>query len=253
MVLDPSGAIERRAQLAIGRGSAWFTSDDLDVLSEVDGRCSYVQSLRSEDTLTWTAFGQRVDDEVIAALLELAFGSRTRPSTFSREHWARHPDPAHAASGPAPDVTLRADGWAYVVEAKWGADLDHEQGVTGTTSQLAMRARVAESLCGDPEQRGVLVVVPSPQHYAWARSGVFARYFVPRGSDYEPLPTATALGARAVTWEQMLEVIEARQPGSEVASYLRWRLWYAPSAARRSRPTRPLIVSPFDRSTEPQR
>jgi hypothetical protein len=118
-----------------------------------------------------------------------------------------------------------ADGWCFVVEAKWLSDLDPHQGQGGTTSQLEMRtASVAKKAVFD--RRGVLVVLPGPSRYphAYSPRSTFSRYFVPDGPGYRARPEAELLEAKAVTWERIAELIDERQPGSEVVRYLRWRL-----------------------------
>jgi hypothetical protein len=226
MVLDPRGAIADKARRPVGRASAWFSPEDLHILRDVHGQCSYAQSIRSEDTMTWAAFGPRVTDDTLAAILDSAFGAGHRGIRFDRRYWGDS------------DVTLVGDGACVVVEAKWGADLSTEPGSAGATSQLAARAELAVELAPDAARRGVLVVVPNAARYPWAHTGTFARYFEPWSLGYRSLAPATALGAHAITWEQILDVIEDRQPGSELAAYLRWRLWHVPRASLASRTAR---------------
>jgi len=54
MVVDATGAITSKATAA-GGARNWFSQGDFVALSKRDGRCSYLQSSRSEDTVTWTA------------------------------------------------------------------------------------------------------------------------------------------------------------------------------------------------------
>jgi hypothetical protein len=225
LVLDTTGDIAKKSGGAPG-ASGWFTDEDHTYVTEVDDKCSYLQSLQSEDTVTWTAFGRNVSDAAVTSMLDVAFGSAAeRPRAWSRLFWQRfvHPDTGRLAGGPEPDVVFDAPGRRYVVEAKRLADLDDGQGVAGKTNQLAMRHGIACSGVPDSSRRGVLVIVPGPERYG--RHTTFSHYFATEGDGYRPLEPAIAIEARAITWEQVTDAIERDVgPTAEVVQYLRWRL-----------------------------
>ena len=91
-------------------------------------------------------------------------------------------------------------------------------------TQLEMRTAVARAQASDASRRGVLVVVPGPTRYPCARRGTFANYFDVDGDTYTPRAAAIALEARAVTWEQIVQLVEGEGTDGDVSQYLRWRL-----------------------------
>jgi hypothetical protein len=236
MVLDQTGDIESKARDVAGRASSWFAPDALKLLTSVDGHYSYVQSINSEDTVTWAAFGPRAPDAALSAVLDLAFGKVPRAAEWERLFWRRwpHPQTGRTANGPEPDVTFKADGgWCFVMEAKWAADLDDAQGTAGSSmTQLEMRAAVARAVAHDESRRGVLVIVPGPAKYPYARRGTFARYFDVDGDRYAPRASARALGAQALTWEQVIEILATIDDENELVRYLEWRLSRLPSTMK---------------------
>jgi hypothetical protein len=129
--------------------------------------------------------------------------------------------------GPEADVTFEAEGgWFYAIEAKWLSDLPAGQGQKGTATQLEMRSRSLAHGSSIAERRGVVLVVPSPARYPHARRprSIFRRFFAVSGSAYVPLAAADVLSARAISWEEVAEVISTKATLTEAAKYLRWRL-----------------------------
>ena len=234
MVLDSAGDIETKAADVAGRAAAWFAPEAFTLLTSVSGRYSNVQSINSEDTVTWAAFGPRASARAVGAIVDLAFGAQSRPEQWSRLFWERstHPHTQKTTGGPEPDVTLCAEnGWCYVIEAKWAADLDDKQGKDGDMTQLEMRADVARRLATEPSKRGVLVIAPGPERYPAVKRGTFAKYFAVDGNRYVPRDAARALEARVLTWEQIVDVLARTDGPSELIDYLKWRLARLPLTA----------------------
>lgn len=227
LTLRPGTAIEQKARKD-RRSALAFREEDRAPLKMRAGAYSKAQSINSEDTVTWSVFGAHDPNPWIPGLLDHVFGAAERPTGWKVEFWKRaaHPDTGKVHHGPESDVTLTAvGGWCYVVEAKWLQDLDAAQGVGGKTSQLQMRAHTARIL-GCAGCWGALVIAPGPNLYPYAkRSGsVFGRYFEPADDGYRPTAVADELGARAVTWEQVAELLPSTTTGKEVRAYLKWRL-----------------------------
>ena len=231
LVLMPEPPIEKKA--ATPSRQAWsFAEEDRARLAERDGRYTDLQSVNSEDSVTWATFGPAVKDRAVHAVVRAAFPSSHSPSSLTRAFWQRYPHPegGRRKKGPEPDVVLGAVDWCLVTEAKWRADLDGKQGRGGGTGQLEMRTHVAQQ-SAPAGFRGVLVVVPSPRRYLKTkRHPVFARYFAPEGDTYRALPACDELATRmevpiaVVTWEQIVEILAGHGTDRDVVAYLRWRL-----------------------------
>jgi hypothetical protein len=222
MVLFPGDDIERKACSKGDRINA-FDSADHEELSHVLGHYSDVQSINSEDTVTWSCFRARSIDHWIDAFVEEAFGPAGRPLWNKPILWERrrHPDQSGDEMGPEADVILESGpgspAWRYVVEAKWMADLDGRQGVDRTKTQLDMRLSTARAGGLSETHCGVIVICPRPSRYLRRPQAIFRKYFQPSGDRYISLVP----GARVVTWERI-----ATMAGGELEKYLTWRLGY---------------------------
>ena len=233
LVLKPGPPIETKSRVPSARLYD-FPPTEHSALTARDGHYSDVQSIRSEDTVTWSAFGAYASDDWIGELLGQSFGPANRPTAWARHYWKRlpHPDTGVTEHGPEADVTLEAEGgWFYAIEAKWLSDLPASQGQKGTVTQLEMRSGSVVHRSSIPDRRGVLLVVPGPARYPHATNATstFRRYFAVSGSTYVPLATADVLSARAVTWEQIEEMMSTTASLATVATYLRWRLGFLPT------------------------
>jgi hypothetical protein len=215
-------AIERKARQPSRHGSAYAPAA-LNRLKERDGHYCSLQSINSEDTVTWSVFGAHNMAPWVEDLFSLAFGSGTPPAPWKPHFWKRFPHPEkESADGPEPDMYFEScNGWSCAVEAKWlNTDLDKGQGYSGNKTQLEMRASFVKNQ---------LIIAPSPSRYppATNNSSTFHRYFRVLGDRYEPTYGASELGnIQAATWEQIEALLRQRtEPAAAVvASYLRWRL-----------------------------
>jgi hypothetical protein len=220
LVLATGGPIERKAQMSSGRLSAFDPGSQV-ALKKRDGCYCDLQSINSEDTVTWSVFGVYSIDLWAGDLLSLAFPA-DHSAVWNVLFWQRlpHPEDGKIQHGPEADVILKSDStWAYAIEAKWTADIDRKQGRSLDKTQLEMRAASVKSQ---------LVIAPKPSRYQHARrvQSTFCQYFQGAGDQYVPTPKATALGVKAITWEQ-IEQLLANCPEAaaiEASTYLRWRL-----------------------------
>jgi hypothetical protein len=223
LTLNPGPEIEAKAYKPSRIDS--FDRTDHEDLSRLLGHYSDVQSINSEDTVTWSCFRGQSVDRWIDAFVDEAFGSGGR-SPWSRPIlWDRrqHPDGTGTVNGPEADVILESPGtdgqaWRYVVEAKWLADLDGRQGADRTRTQVDMRLHTARYGDIARNHSGVIVVCPSPKRYfrRGGRKDVFSRYFEPDGESYI---SKIATDAQVITWERI-----AALAGGELEEYLSWRL-----------------------------
>jgi hypothetical protein len=107
----------------------WFDPIAWDALRGPAASVSRLQSINSEDAVTWSTFGTLLDaaQDVRAAflndLLRLAgvpLAERNRDCVV--EMWKRypHPDTGRAANGPEADAMLIGDRTVVCIESKWG-------------------------------------------------------------------------------------------------------------------------------------
>jgi hypothetical protein len=227
MVLCPGAEITRKADRASGQLRSFPIADHAR-LTAVLNHYSDVQSENSEDTVTWSVFGA-IDPAIwLPDLLTRAFGEADRPTILRGPFWARipHPDTTLIQQGPEAELTLIGSGWCYGVEAKWRQDIKDRQGARRDMTQIDMRAHTARTTAAT-ENWGVLVVVPSPRRYPFAkrRESVFRRYFEPIGQEnYVALPHAQSQRAAIITWEEILMIVCKYPSHKLVAYYLDWRL-----------------------------
>jgi hypothetical protein len=201
-----------------------FPLRDHHGLKETLGHYSDVQSLSSEDTVTWSVFGFADQEGWLNDILTEMFGPAERPELWNLELWSRirHPDTGQVEHGPESDVVIERDTWRYVIEAKWTSDISsHKNGQT----QIDMRAYQAQMNGAPPEKSGVIVIAPSPARYrcATTENSLFRRYFAPLADCYAQLDPARELNAQALTWERLVDVIGGRgRP--QLQDYIDWRL-----------------------------
>ena len=125
LVLATGSPIEAKAVLP-SKQLRSFSSEAQRYLTQCDGRYCDLQSINSEDTVTWSVFGVCPVELWAGDLLNLAFGQMKRPSNWTVRFWARlsHPETGVTGHGPEADLTLEADGdWFFAIEAKWRNDI----------------------------------------------------------------------------------------------------------------------------------
>jgi hypothetical protein len=188
-------------------------------LQECLGFYCDLQSVASEDAMTWSFFGPFLSAAGMAQarllnwLLDLAGVEHEPNATCEIRLWRRlpHPDTGQTRRGPEPDFALYGDRCLVLGEAKWSTKEDRTQGVFGTTSQMEMRRQslAAEAHeCGGEAQLVALGIVLSESLEA-------------------PPPDADGIATRIVEWKAL-----ARYPdhptGDEFAAYYEWKLAHLP-------------------------
>lgn len=204
-----------------------FPLEDQEQLTARLGHYSKVQSVNSEDTVTWSVFGAQPLDGWLPEFLAAKLGRADIPRVWSARFWKRqpHPDTGSTAHGPESEITLTASGWCIEVESKWRSDLDGTQGASRCTSQVEMRSHSARANAGSG-QSAVLIIAPGPDLYPPARNpaSVFRKYFDVNGTAYSPRVSAQDLNAHTLSWESIASALEDTAGYESVGSYLRWRL-----------------------------
>jgi hypothetical protein len=126
------------------------------------GFYSDLQSLNSEDAITWSYFGPFLAEtpSMRAAfanwlLDRVGLSQLPRCERCQLDLWRRipHPDRLTSSGGPELDVVLDADTAVVFVEAKWRSKEATNQGITGTKSQLQLRrdflGKIGRGVYGD--------------------------------------------------------------------------------------------------------
>ena len=181
---------------------------------QVLGHRTALQSINSEDAITWSAFGALLDAPPVtrAALInwlcERLGVPWTNNTTAAVDLWRRipHPDKPRAAGGPELDAVLVGDRCVIFVEAKWGSKEGVGQGAAKNKTQVQLRreflAKYGARLWGDV---GLLVlgVVRAGGLVADSKSGE-----VP--------------AVRSITWEALAGWPEHPQ-ADEFRRYVAWK------------------------------
>ena len=125
--------------------------DDASVRSCLGHYCD-LQSLNSEDAITWSFFGPLIygpatwrEDFATKLLKTIGFPA---PSAVALWLWRRIPHPEKPAStgGPEIDFGLQTDRSLILGEAKWNSQLGSGQGVAGDRTQLDLRLAYCSGL-----------------------------------------------------------------------------------------------------------
>jgi hypothetical protein len=180
-----------------------------------------LQSLASEDAITWSFFGPFLTaspDErakLLNWLLELAIVEHEPSTSCEIRLWHRlpHPDTGRSSHGPEPDFALYGASAIVLGEAKWSAKEDKGQGVLGTTSQMQMRRL---SLLSEVSERA-----DDPRLVALG---------IVLSESLEPAsPYATGIETRIIEWHQLAGYPE-HPTGDEFGRYYAWKLRHLPAS-----------------------
>lgn len=200
----------------------WFDPEDSEALAQPLGRISKLQSLRSEDAVTWSWFGTLAacDGErraaTLAWLLEEVGVAWPVSTAVQMRQWERVPHP-NEPGRPGPEIDAIADdpgGPLVFVEAKWDAPLGTGKGaaVGVRDDQVLLRQAALASTTQDGRRCLVLMV---------ARAAMTT-------ASYAPLPAVVA-----TTWQQLARC-ECHPHADEFREYLAWKERWAGADRRRS-------------------
>jgi hypothetical protein len=128
------------------------TEQDDRVVRKYLGHYCDLQSLNSEDAITWSFFGPLIygpadwQQEFVARVF-VALGF-PKPRSNTLWLWRRIPHPEKPASTGGPEIDFGIQSEACVVfgEAKWKSRLGAGQGVVGNRTQLDLRIAYCRSL-----------------------------------------------------------------------------------------------------------
>ena len=143
-----------------------FAQADLQAVTRVLGFYSDLQSLNSEDAMTWSVFGPLAyaDNSTKCAFVNALFnliGVPVSPTGVANIWlWRRilHPETL-GLNGPEIDFGVKTEQAVLFGEAKWSSDVDRAQGKTGSKDQIALRREFLEKY-------GRAIFGPISQHCA---------------------------------------------------------------------------------------
>jgi hypothetical protein len=177
------------------------------------GHYTPLQSINSEDAITWSFFGplKYGDQATRAAFLRWLFGQLAMPAedtVATIDLWRRIPHPQKpSAPGPELDVLIHGDRSVVFVEAKWGSPEGTGQGPTGTATQMQLRRDFLERYgCGIYGDRRFLVlglVIADP-------------------IEATAPPDTTRVATRTLRWEELATFCE-HPVYEQLAPYVAWK------------------------------
>lgn len=155
------------------RQSRAFHGADLETITAANGFYSDLQSLHSEDALTWSLFGPlayarpEVRAAYVADLLTVTLGERRRSKDATVWLWRRLPHPdTLVPGGPEIDFGIQTEDCLVLGEAKWRSSVGAAQGAQRSKDQIQLRVEFCEKYGAKfypgVEQFVVLFVSPGP-------------------------------------------------------------------------------------------
>lgn len=192
------------------------TPEDTAAATSGLGHYCDLQSLNSEDAVTWSFFGNLAyasPDQRLATLNRLLESSNTQtvndpPICWL---WRRLPNPEKPESngGPEIDFAFLCETTLVLGEAKWNSSLGQGQGIERNRSQLYLRARYCDTLA--------LKALPRVTNFVVLGVGRSATVF--EGSD---LSLVTGATVAQLCWEQVRACFPV-ELAAEMQDYLAWK------------------------------
>jgi hypothetical protein len=203
-----------------------FSAEDQARLSQHLGYYSDLQSLASEDALTWNIFGSLVyarppvrSTYIVHLFRELGIAVSDVGPAPAIWLWRRVPHPEnHAPGGPEVDMGIQAGPVLLLAEAKWLSRLGRKQGVNRDRDQMELR----DMFCRGTGQR----LYPSVSRFVLME---LVR------ADGQGEHRTVELEGRSVTfcktgWETVATLV-SHPLAAELRDHLRWKEQYGVSKA----------------------
>jgi hypothetical protein len=194
-----------------------FDEPDHKAVTSVLGFYSDLQSLHSEDAITWSVFGtvayadQDTRRAFTDSLLDLLGVATSTTKAASMWLWRRIPHPeTQGAGGPEIDFGIQTEQVILLGEAKWLSGVGQAQGKARSKDQITLRREFFEK-CGG-------AMFHSASHYIVLglslRGGMLKNEEANLGH--------AILRVRDLTWESVCNV-ENHPLSEEIRSYLTWK------------------------------
>ena len=192
------------------------TDEDDRVVRDCLGHYCDLQSLNSEDAITWSFFGPLIYGpnawrEQFASHLFQALGLSTS-SLVALWLWRRIPHPEKPAStgGPEIDFGIHCERALVLGEAKWNSQIGSGQGVAGNRTQLDLRVAYCTGLG--------LKALPSIER--WVVLGVG------RATDVLDRELTTEAMVRNLSWMDLVAFMPS-ELRAELSQYVAWKEKYS--------------------------
>jgi hypothetical protein len=219
-VLEPAEVIQKLVRSRHARDFGW---EERKKLKQGLGYYCDLQSLHSEDAITWSVFGTVAHcEEAIRVRWTRELFSALGLKSQTPEHseitlWRRVPHPEVLTDkGPEIDFSVITEDTILLAENKWTAKIDRHQGRNRDKDQIEMRLEFLkrygqtisylnrESQKPEFKNQVVLLVTidPHPIEDKWLQEGI---------------------EMRSTTWEQVCS-LESHPFADEVGRYYRWKL-----------------------------
>jgi hypothetical protein len=196
------------------------TTEDIEAAKSGLGHYSDLQSLNSEDAVTWSFFGNLAYSSPSDRLATFnhvleRFGLSGVDDSPMCWLWRRlpHPEKPESSGGPEIDFGFLSTSTLLLGEAKWNSALGIGQGVDGNRSQLYLRAKYC-----DVQARKAL---RSVSRFIVLGIGRSANVFDGTDADLD-----TEADIRQLSWSEMAECFPPGLAG-ELAAYLLWKSQYS--------------------------
>jgi hypothetical protein len=204
-----------RKMIASGKFRGATPEDDIAARSGLGYYCD-LQSLNSEDALTWSVFGSlaylpQAEKVVVTKKLFSQLGIEHDPGDISIWLWHRipHPENSESSRGPEIDFGILDENNLILGEAKWNSSIGTGQGVNKNRSQLDFRLMFCNDFarCAFPNVRNFMVV-------GLARTQDL--FDIDQQSNNQ-------VSIINLTWETVIDCFEGALR-EELQQYLAWRL-----------------------------
>lgn len=196
--------------------SSAFTGINNQIVTKQLGYYSDIQSLHSEDAITWSFFGvlsisdhnNRVD--FLNWLVEQLELDWEKSQSYVIELWRRIPHPdTLVPGGPEVDFIIQGDNCVILGEAKWGSDVAQNQGKQkNNKSQLELRvdflSKYGAKIYGSNYKFVVLYLTLDPVNLNPLNNNVVLKNF---------------------TWDKLCQYSNFPL-GNEFSAYYNWKLQY---------------------------
>lgn len=197
-----------------------YDPPDLQAVTQVLGFYSDLQSLHSEDAITWSVFGtlayaqQAAQCRFVKALLE-SLEIPTTVSACSISIWRRIPHPDTLVSGgPEIDFAIYTDRVIVFGEAKWRSPVSQAQGKAKDKDQITLRAEFFEK-----HGKGIY---PGFSHYVILGISPYGGVV----SNGTRQLGGACLHFRDTAWQAVCDLAE-HPLSDEVQRYLQWKVAYS--------------------------